>query len=65
MSSTSSPKGIRITKYDQKRIEGKVLAKEGIIPIHWNRTKFMSGGNLYEKIGFRWYLMKEDFYAIK
>lgn len=65
MSFMNSPKAILIGRYDQDRIKGKKEARSGVIPPHWNKTKFMSGGNFYEKVGNKWYLMKEDFYDVK
>ena len=61
MSSTSSPKAIRVSKYDQERIKGKALSKDGVIPIGWWSTSFVANCCLHEKIGNRWYLMKEEF----
>lgn len=62
MSSMNSQKAIRVNKHDQERIKNKrPVESTWFIPKSWNRSKFVHNGCLYEQIGNRWYLMKEEF----
>ena len=61
MSSMNSLKATLIDHYQQAKIKNKEPVNVRA-PKEWNRDKWIQDGCLFERIGGRWYLMKEDFY---